>query len=85
MGLLWAYTSAHGLKIHHGWKKYLKISNPGSGIEQILSRGRSIQSDDTQWQEETHSPQSVVRPTGTQWDEEEVSGTSNSPRPNQSQ
>ncbi|KAJ8352263.1 hypothetical protein SKAU_G00237390 [Synaphobranchus kaupii] len=52
---------------------------PGPRIDQILLRGKSNQSDETQRQEETHSPQSI----STLRDEEEVPVTSNSPRHSQ--
>ncbi len=73
----WAkVTSTHGIKVHQGRKKCLTTTNPGPRIDRILSRRRLNQSDETQRQEETHSPQRISTPGN----EEEASGRTTSPR-----
>lgn len=58
----------HGLKIHQDRIKCLKSANQGPRIDRILSRRRLNQSDESQRQEQTHSPQTI----STQREEEEV-------------
>lgn len=57
----------------------MEISSPLPHIDQILLRGTSNQSDETQQQEENHSLQRIIM----LHDVEHVSGTSNSLRHNQ--
>ena len=74
-------TSRKGLKIHQGRKKCLQDTRQGPRIDQYLLRERPSKASDAQWQDLTHSTQSINTPEA----ESNTSTTSANLEPNQSQ
>lgn len=77
-------TSIKGLKIHQGRMKCLKEVRPGPRIDTYLSRKRSSQLSEAQWQDTTHSPPSTEHSTPVA-EEGSLSTTSENLEPNQMQ